>query len=88
MTCPEAPDSAMGRPCQEQEEEQWAQSSSMIKVALVGLSLQQEEEQRVSLTDTPCSSTLLLPCTEGFPGDHHTFTDRQTQFRGLPMVLD
>ena len=88
MTRPEAPDSAMGHPCQEQEEEQWAQSSSMIKVALVGLSLQQEEEQRVSLTDTPCSGTLFLPCTEGFPGEQHRFTDRQAQFRGLPMVLD
>ena len=41
MTPLEAPHSAMSHPCQEQEEEQWGQDGSVIKMALVGLSLQQ-----------------------------------------------
>ncbi len=87
MTPLEAPDYAMSHPCQEREEEPWAQNGSRIKVVLIGLSLQQEEEQCVSLTDAPCSSTLLLPRTEAFPGEHHMATDRQTQLESLPTVL-
>ncbi len=78
MTRLEAPGSVMGHPCQEQEEEQWGQNRNTIKVTLVGLSLQQEEDQFASLTDAACGGNLLLPCTEAFPGEHHTFTDRQT----------
>ncbi len=59
----------------------------MMKVALVKLSLQQDEEQCVSLTDAACNDTLHLPRSEAFPGKHHTLIDRESQFRGLPMVL-